>query len=197
MVSNLGRPDGNLTGVSATAAEAAAKSLELITEIVPGARRVGVVGNANDPFVRPFLEQIQQGAPLVRLEVHQSIVRVNDELASAFAAIASERANAVVIQGSLPDKLSADLALKYRLPSLSTQKSAVQAGMLMSYTASLAERARVIAGYVDKILKGSKPSDLPVQQPTKFELVINLTTAKALGLTIPPTLLARADEVIE
>ena len=197
LVSNLARPDGNLTGLSATAAEAAAKSLELITEIVPGARRVGVVGNGNDPFVRPFLEQIQQSAPLVRLEVHQTIVRVNDELESTFAAIASERANAVIIQGSLPDKLSADLAIKYQLPSLSTQKSAVQAGMLMSYTASFAERARVIAGYVDKILKGAKPSDLPVQQPTKFELVINLRTARALGLSISPTLLARIDEVIE
>jgi putative ABC transport system substrate-binding protein len=197
LIGNLARPDGNLTGLSATAAEAAAKSLELIPEIVPGARRVGVLGNANDPFMKPFLEQIQRGAPGVRLEVHQIIVRGSDELDGAFAAIARERADAVVIQGSLPVKLTVDMALKYRLPSLSTQKSAVQAGILMSYSASFAERGREIAGYVDKILKGAKPADLPVQQPTKYEIAINLKTAKALGLTVPPMLLARADEVIE
>ena len=197
LISNLARPDGNLTGLSGAAAKLAAKSLELIPEIVPGARRVGVLGNANDPFMKPFLEEIQQAAPKVRLEVHQIIVRSSDELDGAFAAIARERADAVMIQGSLSDKLTVGLALKYRLPSLSTQKSAVQAGILMSYSASLAERGQEIARYVDKILKGAKPADLPVQQPTRYELVINLKTAKSLGLTIPPSLLARADEVIE
>jgi putative tryptophan/tyrosine transport system substrate-binding protein len=197
LISNLARPEGNVTGLSATAAEAAAKSLELVTEIKPGARRVGVLGNADDPFMKPFFEQIQRGAPSVRFEIHQLIVRGNDELNGAFAEIARERADAVVIQGSLPVKLTVDLALKYQLPSLSTQKSAVQAGILMSYSASFAERARVIANYVDQILKGAKPADLPVQQPTRYELAINLKTAKALGLNVPETLLARADEVIE
>ena len=197
LITNLARPDGNLTGVSATAAEAAAKSLELITEIKPGARRVGVLGNADDPFMRPFFDQILRGAPRVRLEVQHIIVRSSDELNGAFAAIASERADAVVIQGSLPVKLTVELALKYQLPSLSTQKSAVLAGILMSYSASFAERGRMIADYVDQILKGAKPADLPVQQPTRYELAINLKTAKALGLEVPPTLLARADEVIE
>ena len=171
--------------MSATAAEAAAKSLELITEIKPGARRVGVLGNADDPFMRPFFDQIQRGAPRVRLEVQQIIVRSSDELNSAFAAIARERADAVFIQGSLPVKLTVDLALKYQLPSLSTQKSAVLAGILMSYNASFAERGRMIANYVDQILKGAKPADLPVQQPTRYELAINLKTAKALGLDSP------------
>jgi len=197
LISNLARPGGNLTGLSATAAEAAAKSLELIAEIKPGARRVGVLGNADDPFIKPFFEQIQRGAPNVRLEVRQITVRGSDELNGAFATIARERADAIVIQGSLPVKQTVDLALKYQLPSLSTQKSAVQAGILMSYSASFAERARVIANYVDEILKGAKPADLPVQQPTRYELAINLKTAKALGLEVPPTLLARADEVIE
>ncbi len=197
LISNLARPGGNLTGLSATAAEAAAKSLELIAEIKPGARRVGVLGNADDPFIKPFFEQIQRGAPSVRLEVREIIVRGSDELNGAFATIARERADAVIIQGSLPVKPTVDLALKYQLPSLSTQKSAVQAGILMSYSASFAERARVIANYVDEILKGAKPADLPVQQPTRYELAINLKTAKALGLEVPPTLLARADEVIE
>ncbi len=197
LITNLARPGGNITGLSATAAEAAAKSLELIAEIKPGARRVGVLGNADDPFIKPFFEQIQRGAPSVRLEVREIIVRGSDELNGAFATIARERADAVVIQGSLPVKPTVDLALKYQLPSLSTQKSAVQAGILMSYSASFAERARVIANYVDEILKGAKPADLPVQQPTRYELAINLKTAKALGLEVPPTLLARADEVIE
>ena len=197
LISNLARPDGNLTGLSATAAEAAAKSLELIPEIIPGARRVGVLGNADDPFMKLFFEQIQRGASDVRLEVHQIIVLGRDELNGAFAAIAGERADGVVIQGSLPVKLTVDLALNYRLPSLSTQKSAVQAGILMSYSASFAERGRVIASYVDKILKGAKPADLPVQQPNMYELAINLKTAKALGLAVPQTLRASADEVIE
>jgi putative tryptophan/tyrosine transport system substrate-binding protein len=197
LISNLARPEGNLTGLSATAAEAAAKSLELIREIMPGARRVGVLGNADDPFMIPFFEQIQRGAPGVRLEAHQIIVRSSDELNNAFAAIAREGADAVVIQGSLPVKPTVDLALKYQLPSLSTQRSAVQAGILISYSASLTERAGVIASYVDQILKGAKPTDLPVQQPTRYELTINLKTARTLGLEVPPTLLVRADEVIE
>ena len=116
LITNLARPGGNLTGVSATAAEAAAKSLELITEIKPGARRVGVLGNANDPFMRPFFDQIQRGAPRVRLEVQQFIIRSSDELNSAFAAVASERGDAVFIQGSLPIELTVELALKYQLP---------------------------------------------------------------------------------
>jgi putative ABC transport system substrate-binding protein len=197
LIHDLARPEGNLTGLSATAAEAAAKSLELIREIIPGARRVSVLGNADDPFMIPFFEQIQRGAQGVHLEAHETVVHGTDELNVAFAAIAREQPDAVLIQGSLPVKASADLAIKYRLPSLSTQKSAVQAGILMSYTASFAERAQVIASYVDRILKGAKPADLPVQQPTRYELVINLKTAKALSLDVPPTLLARADEVIE
>jgi putative tryptophan/tyrosine transport system substrate-binding protein len=197
LISNLARPSGNVTGMSVTADEAAAKSLELIREIIPGARRVGVLGNADDPFMVPFFDQIQRGALNVSLEAHQIIVHGSEELNSAFAAIAGERADAVVIQGSLPVKPTVSLALKYRLPSLSTQKSAVQAGILMSYSASFAERASVIASYVDRILKGAKPADLPVQQPTTYELTLNRKTARALGLEIPPTLLVRADEVIE
>jgi len=197
LISNLARPGGNVTGMSATADEAAAKSLELIREIIPGARRVGVLGNADDPFMIPFLEQIRRGAPNVSLEAHQIIVHGSDELNGAFIAIIGERADAIIIQGSLPVKPTVDLALKYQLPSLSTQKSAVEAGILMSYSASFAERARVIASYVDRIFKGAKPADLPVQQPTRYELTINLKTARAISLEIPPTLLARADEVIE
>jgi len=196
LINNLARPDGNLTGMSATAAEAAAKSLELIPEIVPGARRVGVLGNAEDPFMKPFFEQIERGAQSVRLEIYRVAVRDSDQWDDIFATVARERVDVVMIQGSLPAQ-AAIFALKYRLPSLSTQKSAVKAGVLMAYTASFEERARVMARYIDQIFKGAKPADLPVQQPTRFELTINLKTAKALGLTVPPTLLARADEIFE
>jgi len=197
LITNLARPEGNVTGLSATSAELAAKNLELIREILPGARRVGVVGNATDPFVKPFLEQIQNGARIMRLDIHEVLVHSNQELDGAFATIARERSDAVIIQGSLPPQPTVDSALKYRLPALSNQKSLAEAGALTSYSASFAERAQGIASYVDKILKGAKPADLPVQQPTKFELVINLKTAKALGLAIPPTMLTRADQVIE
>ena len=197
LIKNLARPDGNLTGMSATAAEAAAKSLELISEILPGARRVGVLGNADDLFMKPFFDQIRQGARGVRLDVREIVIRDNNDLDGAFDTLARERVEAVVIQGSLPVKQTVDLALKHRMPSLSTQKSAVQAGLLMSYSASFAERAHVLARYVDQILKGAKPSDLPVQQPSKYELAINMKTAKAIGLAVSPMFLARADEVIE
>jgi putative ABC transport system substrate-binding protein len=197
LIDNLARPGGNLTGMSATAAESAAKSLELIPEIVPRARRVGVLGNAEDPFMKPFFEQIERGAQSVGLEIYRVAVRDSDQWDDIFATVARERPDAVMIQGSLPLQTAAEFALKYRLPTLSTQKSAIKAGVLMAYTASFAERARVMARYVDHIFKGAKPADLPVQQPTRFELTINLKTAKALGLTVPLTLLARADEVIE
>jgi putative ABC transport system substrate-binding protein len=197
LISNLARPDGNITGMSATAAAAAAKSLELVSELIPGTNRLGVLGNADDPFMEPFFAQIRQGALRVRLDVHQIAIRNNDELDGAFETLAREHVGAVAIQGSLPVKQTVELALKHRLPSLSTQKSAVQAGHLMSYSASSAERARVIARYVDQILKGAKPSDLPVQQPSTYELTINMRTAKAIGLAVSPIILARADEVIE
>lgn len=197
LITNLARPEANITGLSATSAELAAKNLEVIREILPAARRVGVLGNVTDPFVKPFLEQIESGARIMRLDIHAVLVRANDELEGAVAAIAKERADAVIIQGSLSPEMTVAAALKHRLPSFSNQKSIVLAGALISYSASNAERARGIASYVDRLLKGAKPGDLPVQQPSIFELVVNLKTAKALGLTVPPTLLARADEVIE
>jgi ABC-type uncharacterized transport system substrate-binding protein len=197
LVASFARPGGNITGVSANAAALAAKSLELIPELVPGARRAGVLGNANDPFTKPFLESIQKAGPSVPLEIQTIVIRGSEEVDSAFAAMVREHADAVVVQPSLPLQMTVDTALKFRLPSLSLLKSDTQAGRLASYSPNAAEMSRQIAGYVDKILKGTKPADLPVQQPTTFEITINLRTAKAIGLTISPTLLARADEVIE
>ena len=197
LIASLARPGGNITGVSGTAAELGAKSLELIREVLPKARRVAFLGNADDPFSKPYLEQIQKGAQTIRLAIQPIMIHGNDELAGAFAAMARERADAVIFQVSLSVQSAVALAMKYRLPVFSTQKSMAQAGAVVTYSSSFADRGRQIAGYVDRILKGAKPADLPVQQPSKFELIINLKAAKALGLTIPPTLLARADEVIE
>jgi putative ABC transport system substrate-binding protein len=197
LVASLARPGGNITGISAAAAELAAKSLELIPEIVPGARRAGILANAHDPFTKPFLEALQKARPAVPLELQTIVIQGSDELDGAYAALVREHADAVVVQPSLPLNLTVALALKYRLPSLSILKSDAQAGCLATYSGSAAELGLQIAGYVDKILKGAKPADLPVQQPTRFEITINLRTAKALGLTLSPALLARADDVIE
>jgi putative tryptophan/tyrosine transport system substrate-binding protein len=197
LIANLARPDANVTGLSATGAELSAKNLELIREIVPSARLVAVLGNPNDPFTKPYLEEIQKGAQAIRLDLLPIMISGMNEVHHAFAAMALEHVDAMIVQGSLPIESIVNLALKYRIPALSHQKFVAQAGALASYSASIAERGREIAAYVDKILKGAKPADLPVQQPTKFELVINLKTAKALGIEVPPTLLARADEVIE
>ena len=133
----------------------------------------------------------------MRFRIHDVLVRATDELDGAIAAIAKQNANAIIIQGSLPPKITIISATKYRLPAFTNQKTFVEAGALASYSASFAERAREIASYVDRILKGAKPADLPVQQPSTFELVLNAKAAKELGLTIPATMLARADEVIE
>jgi len=197
LISSLARPGGNITGVSATAAELSSKNLELVRDILPAARNIAVLHNPNDPFARVRLDQLEQGAKGLRLDIRPVTVRSNDEMSLAFASMARERPDAVILPGSLPTHPMIELALQHRFPAFSTQKPLTHGGALASYTASFPEMAREIAGYVDKILKGAKPAELPVQQPTKYELVINLKTAKALGLTVPQTLLARADEVIE
>jgi putative ABC transport system substrate-binding protein len=196
LIESLARPGGNITGLAGTGAELSSKNLELIREILPTARRVAVLGYASDPFSKPFLEQIQRGAQTTRFVIQPIMVGGNDELDGAFAAIVREQADAVIIQGTLPGSI-ADLALQHRLPTFAPLKSAVLAGALASYSASVVERGREIASYVDKILRGAKPADLPAQQPRMFELVVNLRTAKALRIEIPRTILERADEVID
>src|SRR4051794_40777592 len=197
LVSSLARPGGNVTGVSAATAELAGKSLELVRETIPSARRVAVLANDADPLARPFLEQIEQGASSLGIDLDVTRVRPETQLDQVFDSISSKHADAVMVQGSLQHKELFDLATRHRLPSFSTNRQVATTGGLMTYAANSAEVQRGAVGYVDKILKGAKPSDLPVMQPTKFELVINLKTAKVLGLTIAPSLLARADEVIE
>jgi putative ABC transport system substrate-binding protein len=197
LVANLARPGGNITGTSSTAAESGSKTLEIVREIVPSVRRVAALANAPDPFTRTFVEQLQRGGSALRLEIEIFMINAAEELDAAFATMKKNAAEAVVVQPSLPRRLVAELALKYRVPSIAPTQAFAALGGLASYAGSPKEAARRTAAIIDRILKGSKPADLPVEQPTIFELAINLKTAKVLGLDIPPTLLARADEIIE
>ncbi len=171
--------------------------MELIREVLPSVRRVGVLASATDSFAKPFLAQIGRGARSVGMEMEPIMVLPAEPLEAAFENMTRKRVDAVIIQGSILRKEAVDLAMKHRLPSLSSNRLGPVSGGLMSYAANYVELYRQTAVYIDKILKGSKPADLPVAFPTKFELVINLKTAKALGIEVPPMLLARADEVIE
>jgi putative ABC transport system substrate-binding protein len=197
LVASLSRPGGNITGTSSATAEAGAKTLEVLRDMLPGLRRVAVLANATDPFTKSFLEQIQLGGQALRLEIQTIMIRQPDELDAAFIAIKKEAADAVVVQPSLPRVRIAELAVQYLVPSIAPSVGFAMAGGLAAYSASNKEMTRRTAAIVDKILKGNKPADLPVEQPTTFELIINLKTAKAIGFSVPPILLSRADEVIE
>jgi putative ABC transport system substrate-binding protein len=171
--------------------------VQLIRDMLPRARRVTALANATDPFSKPFLEQIKLGGEATGTTINP--VRISSsELETAFASMEKDRPDAVIVQPSLPSRRAAELALKHHIPAVSVPRwFAEEHGGLMSYSARYVELFRKAAVYVDKILKGAQPADLPVEQPTHFELVINMKTAKALGIDVPPTLLARADDVIE
>ena len=197
LVASLPRPGGNVTGIASVTAELAGKSVQLIRDMLPSARRVIALANVTDPFSKPFLEQIELGGAATGTTIRAIRISNDEEFESAFAAMEKDRPDAVIVQPSLPSKRAAELALKQRVPAVSVPRWFAEQGGLMSYSAKYVELFRKAAVYVDKILKGAHPADLPVEQPTHFELVINMKTANALGLTVPPALLARADEVIE
>lgn len=197
LIASLARPGGNVTGLSAATAEIAGKSLELIREIMPSSRCVGVLALAGNPLTKPFLEQIELAAKALNFEIRPALIRSAEDIDAAFLEMRGGQVDAVILQPSVPHRRPVELALQYRLPAVSVTRAFPEAGGLMSYAGNLDERYRGAAVYVDAILRGAKPADLPVRQPTKFELVINLKTAKALGLTIPPSLLATADALIE
>ena len=197
LVSSLARPGGNVTGVSAIAAEFGGKLLQLLRELLPTANQFATLAHATDPFARPFVEQIQSAARDVGVRIQLIVVRGAEEFSEAFASMVRERSDAVVIQPILATRRAAELAVESRLASIATGRSFAESGGLLSYAADQVDLYRRAAYFVDRILKGAKPADLPVEQPTRFELVINLKTAQALGLTVPQSLLARADEVIE
>ena len=200
-VASLARPGRNITGLAILMTDVAPKGLELLISAVPMAKRIAVLWNPDTPSHTPALKAVEEAARTLRLQLQPVGVRTAAELEGAFAAMVRARAQAVLVLGSaffLAERQRvAELAIKHRLPTMSTLKDVVEAGGLMSYSPNWDDLYRRGAIYVDKILKGAKPADLPVEQATKFELVINLKTAKTLGLTIPPALLGRADEVIQ
>jgi putative tryptophan/tyrosine transport system substrate-binding protein len=197
IVASLARPGGNITGTEGLPAPQAAKNLELLKEVLPSLRRIAALCNAPDPYTTPFLTQIQRAGDALKIEVVPLMVKAGPELDAAFPAMVANKVEAVIVQSSLPLKHVADLAIEYRLPAAANFLDFATNGGLMAYGAKPGNAERGAAVFVDKILKGAKPADLPVEQPTTFELVINLKTATALGLTVPQSLLARADEVIE
>jgi putative ABC transport system substrate-binding protein len=200
LVASLARPGGNVTGLSLQATDAVGKRLELLREIIPDLRRLAVVANAGYPAAVLEMDEAQRKGRALGLEVATLEIRRAEDIASALDTL-QHRADALYVAA---DPLATSnrvrisiLALGARLPTMNGGREYVEVGGLISYGASFSDLHRRAADIVDKILHGAKPADIPVEQPTKFELVVNLITAKALGLTIPPTLLTRADEVIE
>jgi putative ABC transport system substrate-binding protein len=201
-VASLAHPGGNITGLSTLAPEIRGKQLELLKESVPRLSRVAVFGTSTQPGNAQSLKETELAAGAIGVKLQYLDILAPEDLESAFRAASKERADAVLMMvprlvAISRRKAIADLAVKGRLPAIYPQSDYVEAGGLMSYSVNTADLDRRAATYVDKILKGAKPADLPVEQPRKFELVINLKTAKQIGVTIPPNVLARADRVIK
>jgi len=199
-VASLARPGGNITGLSTLAPELSGKRLEILKEIVPRLSRLAVLGNSPDPGNGQNLKEVELAAKAFGVKLQYLDVLSFKDIEAAFRAASKERTDAVLVLQSavlVSHRIQlADLAVKSRLPAIYYRSQFVEAGGLMAYSVSSTDLDRRAATYVDKILKGSKPADLPVEQPTKFELIINLNAAKQIGLTIPPSVLARADRVI-
>jgi putative tryptophan/tyrosine transport system substrate-binding protein len=200
LVASLARPGGNVTGLSNQQADTAAKRLELLREVIPGLARLAILANVGNPAAVLDMREIQAAARTLSLETVASEIRRAEDIAPAFEAFIG-RVHALYVAGDPLVNTNRirinSLALGAHLPTMHGYRQYVEAGGLMSYGPSTVDAYRRAADYVDKILRGAKPGDIPVEQPTKFDLVINLTTAKALGLTIPESFLLRADEVIE
>ena len=200
LVSNLAHPGRNVTGQTLMLEETSLKRLQLLKETAPKVSRVAVLWDPAAPFHQPMLKKINAAAPSLRLQALAIAVKSRDDLGEALSRVTQERADALFVSQVMSPtarRQLLDFAKQGRLPTMFANRVDVQAGGLMSYSPSRLELFRQAAVYVDKILKGAKPGDLPVEQPTKFELVINAKTARALGLTVPSLVLARADEVIQ
>jgi putative ABC transport system substrate-binding protein len=200
-VESLARPGGNVTGLSAMDAEIGGKRLQLLRELMPGLTRVAVLAStpSTDPFSGPFVEDLRLAARRAGLRLEPVLSNGPNEFENAYAAMAKAEAQAVIVQGLFdPHRKSLiELAAKYRLAYMSGSRETTAAGGLVSISANFVALYERAAPFVDKIIKGANPANLPVEQPTKFQVVINIKTAQALGMTISPTLLAQADEVIE
>jgi len=197
LVASLARPGGNLTGVSVMVVELMAKRFELLTETVPQARVIALLLNSNDPNAERFIKEVQDAARARSLALQILQVNNDSEIEGVFASLVRLQIGALVVALFRQREQLVALAARYAVPSIYVQREFAAAGGLISYGPSVTAAARQLGTYTGKILNGTKPADLPVQQPTTFELVVNLKTAKALGLTVPPSILARADEVIE
>ena len=198
LVTNLARPGGNVTGVSLNLPEVAGKRAELLRDAFPTFKRIAFLGSATDPATKSFITNSTQAAGKLGLTLHVELIGMTSEFDAAFGRLSAAGAQAVIVQPifwAFTRPISA-LALKHRLPTVSDFDSFARDGGLMSYGPSRAALLPLVAEYIDKILKGAKPGELPIQQPTHYELIVNLKTAKALGVTIPPFVLDRANEVI-
>jgi len=201
LVASLARPGGNVTGYSEATPEVRAKYLSLVKELLPGLKRVGVLEEAGNPYTRGLRDQLQQTCRTLGFEPVFIEIATEGEIGGAIAEFVRQRAQVLILQGAIffwDHRFEiVNAATNYHLPIVADVEEMVRdAGALMTYTSTSVEQNRVRAEYIDRILRGAKPADLPVQQPTKFVLVINLKTAKALGVAIPQSLLVRADEVI-
>jgi putative tryptophan/tyrosine transport system substrate-binding protein len=202
LVASLNRPGGNATGINDFGVEIGAKRLGLLHELLPGAARFGVLVNPDNPFItESFVTELETAASAIGRQIEVVTASTNGDIDAAFATFVKKRVGAFLIS---PDALFVTrrvqlitLAVRYTLPALYHRRELAEAGGLMSYGSDLSDQFRQTSVYVDRVLKGEKPAEMPVQLPTKFEFVINLQTAKTIGLDVPPTLLARADEVIE
>ena len=200
LVASLARPGGNVTGLSTVATDLAGKRLEVLREAVPGFRRLAIIGNVGNSLAVLEMTEVQAAATRFALEAAALKIRRAEDIAAAFDTLGGGTDALYVVADPLVNTNRArihTLAMAARLPAIYNAKEHVEAGGLMSYGPNFPDLYRRAAEYVDKILRGVKPAEIPVEQPTKFDLVVNLTTAKSLGIEIPPTLLARADEVIE
>jgi putative ABC transport system substrate-binding protein len=200
-VSSLARPGGNITGLSSLSPELGGKQLELLREIIPRLSRVAVIGSSIHPGTARSMKELELAARAVRVQLQQVDVVEQRDIESGFEAARKERAEAVLVLTSVVTnrhrRQIVDLASKSRLPAMYFATEFVELGGLVAYGASYPDLFRRAAVYVDKILRGARPAELPVEQPTKFELAINLRTARALGLTIPHSVLLRADQVMQ
>ena len=200
LVSNLARPSGNVTGISIVAAELATKRLALLKEVLPSAKRIALIFNPDGPIAVPQIRDAEHAAPLLKIEIRPFPVRATVDLPETFRHMLAWRADAALWlagQQQAFQSRTIELAAKHRLPVMVGTRQDVEAGGFISYSPDVSEAYRRTAVYVDRILKGAKPGDLPVEQPTKFELVINLKTARALGLTVPSSLRVQADRVVQ
>ena len=198
LVSNIARPGGNITGLSMNLPGVAGKRVEVLRDAFPSLRRIAFLGSSIDPATKVFLVNTERAAKHLGFTLHTELVSSSAEFETAFAKIASAGAQAVIVQPIFwaVSKRVSEIALKHRLPTISDFPAFARDGGLLSYGADQSDNARIVADYVDKILKGAKPGDLPIQEPTRFVLVVNLKTAKALGVTVAAFVLDRADEVI-